>query len=318
MINEKNFIRGAMIALAVGVVGIGYNQTRARADGIPAMQPMTYAGTLEEGNGAVNGTRNIRLTIWDDATSTESMRSRCVTTAQNTMVTNGRFQLTLDNACVAAVRSTPDLWLEIEVNGSSLGRTKLSSVPFAVEAARASGLTAAAANALVPTGTIVAFGGANERVPNGWLLCDGRSVQRSMYPALFDAIGTAHGGDGNNFNLPDLRGRFLRGVDGMAGRDPNAATRAAANTGGNSGNAVGTVQGGSVGAHTHPIDMQTSDQSMAMRGPGADYVGGFAGGGIFTGERWQLRTLGIRGITGPSEGGETRPVNVAVNFIIKI
>lgn len=317
MISERQFMRGALVALAMCVGAIGYNQTRARADGIPAMRPLTYAGTLEEGGAPVNGTRNLRLTVWDDATSTESVRTRCITSAPGTMITSGRFQVVLDAACAGVVRSTPDLWLEIEVNGGSLGRTKFSAVPFAIEANRANELTPAASNALLPTGSIVAFGGRTDRVPSGWLLCDGRSVTREMYPALFDAIGTAHGGDGTNFNLPDLRGRFLRGVDGAAGRDPDVATRAAAATGGNTGNAVGTVEGGNVGAHTHTFDVRTSDYSFIMRGAGADYVGGFASGGTFAGERWLLNFPRVAGTTAPSTGSETRPINVAVHYIIK-
>jgi len=206
MNNEKHLMRGAVLALAVAVGGLAYNQSRARADGIPAMRPLTYAGTLEEGGAPVNGTRNLRLTLWDSATSTESVNTRCITTAAGAMVTNGRFQVVLDAACAGVVRSTPDLWLEIEVNGGSLGRTKLSAVPFAIEANRAAGLTPLAANALIPTGTIVAFGGTADRVPEGWLPCDGRVLTRAMYSGLFDAIGTAHGGDGTRFNFPTSAG----------------------------------------------------------------------------------------------------------------
>lgn len=45
-----------------------------------------------------------------------------------------------------------------------------------------------------------------------------------------------------NFNLPDYRGRFLRGLDGTAGNDPDKLTRTAMNFGGNTGNNVGSVQ----------------------------------------------------------------------------
>lgn len=340
MMSEKQFMRGAMVALAVCVGALGYNQTRARADGIPAMRPLTYAGTLEEGAAPVNGTRNLRLTVWDDATSTESARTRCITSAPGTTVTNGRFQVVLDAACAAAVRATPDLWLEIEVNGTSLGRTKLSAVPFAIEANRANELTPAAANALVPTGTVVAFGGRADRVPTGWLLCDGRSVTRAMYPALFDAIGTAHGGDGTNFNLPDYRGRFLRGVDTGAGRDPDRAARTAPNAGGNSGDAVGSVEGGATGLPTTAFSAleagnhnHTGATGTEARFGGAGLVydgilGGFSvpftGSVVFsTTGRGQSHVHGIStdgAHTHTIAGGdrETRPVNAAVNFIIKL
>lgn len=94
---------------------------------------------------------------------------------------------------------------------------------------------------IIPAGTVLPFAG--ENAPQGWLLCDGSPISRTLHPELFEAIGTAHGiGDGTTtFNLPDLRGRFVRGVDGTAGRDPDKLTRSAVN-GGNSANSVGSVQ----------------------------------------------------------------------------
>lgn len=96
---------------------------------------------------------------------------------------------------------------------------------------------------VMPAGVILPFGGAT--APTGWLVCDGSQVSRTQYADLFAAIGTAHGaGDGSStFHLPDFRGRFLRGADGGAGRDPDKATRTAANSGGATGDAVGSVQG---------------------------------------------------------------------------
>lgn len=61
----------------------------------------------------------------------------------------------------------------------------------------------------------------SQTVPIGWLPCDGRTVSRTTYSALFAAIGTTYGaGDGSTtFNLPDTRGLFLRGFDAAAGID---------------------------------------------------------------------------------------------------
>lgn len=102
-----------------------------------------------------------------------------------------------------------------------------------------------------PPGVVLPFAGAT--VPSGFLSCDGSAVSRATYAALFAVLGTSHGqGDGaTTFHLPDYRGRFLRGVDGSAGRDPDKASRTAMNSGGNSGNAVGSVQGSDFGSHTH-------------------------------------------------------------------
>lgn len=69
------------------------------------------------------------------------------------------------------------------------------------------------ANALYPAGFIGTF--AMQAIPSGWLLCDGSAYSRSYYSDLFAAIGTTWGsGDGfRTFNVPDLRGMFLRGFD---------------------------------------------------------------------------------------------------------
>lgn len=60
--------------------------------------------------------------------------------------------------------------------------------------------------------------------PAGWLECDGTAVNRTTYAALFSYLGTAYGiGDGaTTFNLPDLRGEFIRGFDNGAGNDSGA------------------------------------------------------------------------------------------------
>jgi hypothetical protein len=67
----------------------------------------------------------------------------------------------------------------------------------------------------VPTGTIVAYAG--KSIPIGWELCDGREVNpvtELKYKALFGAINTIWGGSGNpQFRLPDLRDKFIRGVN---------------------------------------------------------------------------------------------------------
>lgn len=61
-------------------------------------------------------------------------------------------------------------------------------------------------------GTITAFAGS--AAPLGALICDGSSVLRSAYPALFAVIGTTYGSvDGTHFTLPDMRGRALVGYD---------------------------------------------------------------------------------------------------------
>ena len=54
-----------------------------------------------------------------------------------------------------------------------------------------------------------------------WLLCNGQEVSRIQYSTLFSLIGTKFGaGDGvNTFNIPDYRGKFLRGLGGNSAAD---------------------------------------------------------------------------------------------------
>lgn len=82
-------------------------------------------------------------------------------------------------------------------------------------------LSTALQQALVPAGTILAYGGAT--APSGFLLCYGQAVSRSTYSDLFAIVGTVFGtGNGTTtFNLPDLRGRVPVGNDAMGGTAAN-------------------------------------------------------------------------------------------------
>ena len=117
----------------------------------------------------------------------------------------------------------------------------------------------------VPIGTVVAFTG--EQVPEGWLLCDGRSLQRQDWPELYRTIGGSHGAGVSplgvkegDFNLPDYRGRFLRGLDlSDAGErlnsDPTAHMRFPARAGtGNGGNRVGSYQPDATALPRDPLE----------------------------------------------------------------
>ncbi|WP_390895807.1 tail fiber protein [Neisseria elongata] len=71
---------------------------------------------------------------------------------------------------------------------------------------------------------------AMQSAPTGWLKADGSAVSRTQYPVLFAAIGTTFGvGDGRTtFNLPDLRGEFVRGWGDSRGVDRGRAFGCAA------------------------------------------------------------------------------------------
>ncbi len=56
---------------------------------------------------------------------------------------------------------------------------------------------------------------------DNWFLCNGQAISRVTYADLFALIGTKFGtGDGTStFNLPDYRGKFLRGLGGDSASD---------------------------------------------------------------------------------------------------
>jgi microcystin-dependent protein len=161
-------------------------------------------------------------------------------------------------------------------------------------------------DAVAPTGAVVAFAG--NMPPDGWLLCDGTAISRTTYADLFTVIGTAWGeGDAaTTFNVPDMRGRFLRGTDHAAGRDPDAGGRIASASGGNIGDRVGTLEGDQFRAHSHSY-------------AGAFTVdGGVVTGHIQGGSSTGFTVWGNPGTTSGAGGSESRPLNVGVNYIIKI
>lgn len=169
----------------------------------------------------------------------------------------------------------------------------------------------------IPPASVQAYMGSTP--PAGWLICDGSAVSRTTYAALFAIIGVACGsGDGSTtFNLPDLRGQFLRGVDGSAGRDPDRGARTAMNPGGNTGNALGSVQ---------PNATAKNGLTPSLTDPGHTHTQGVTAGGSQTAGGSSGTQQPVYGSTGSGTTGitlgltgdnETRPTNAYVNFIIK-
>ena len=86
-------------------------------------------------------------------------------------------------------------------------------------------------NLYVPPGMVVPYAGST--APDGWLLCDGRTLQSDRYPELYAAIGTTYGQNKpGSFKLPDLRGRVAAGANASnalaskAGADSKKIARA--------------------------------------------------------------------------------------------
>lgn len=140
-------------------------------------------------------------------------------------------------------------------------------------------------------------------IPAGHLKCEGQSLLKTDYPDLFNLLQGIYGSTATHFNLPDLRGQFLRGLDDTSTIDPNAATRTDRGDGTTGAN-VGTKQAYQAGNHSH-----------SMGASGYAQVGD-AG----LGYGYERSTNSTRGVNFSGIGGtasESRPVNTAVFYIIK-
>lgn len=143
---------------------------------------------------------------------------------------------------------------------------------------------------------------------DGWLICNGAAYSRTDYAALFAAIGTRFGaGNGSTtFNVPDIRGEFIRGADLGRGVDP--------------GRVLGSGQNFLIEKHTHAgTTSEVSDHAHGYdRGtilvPGA---GGIEGGSgreyVNQGTETGLAGRHRHSFTTEETGGtETRPRNIAL------
>lgn len=123
---------------------------------------------------------------------------------------------------------------------------------------------------------------APRRPPAGWLLCDGSAVSRTVYAALFAALGVVYGaGDGSTtFNLPDLRGRVPAGKDDMGGSAANRLTTAGSGVNGVALGAAGgaqthTLTAAQMPAHTHTVSsVDTENGTRGLVNDGGNMTGG--------------------------------------------
>jgi hypothetical protein len=163
-----------------------------------------------------------------------------------------------------------------------------------------------------PPGSVVAMAGA--ACPNGSLSANGMAYAAATYQALCLAISNDNGGGANanctsgDFNVPDYRGQFLRGVSGTSGRDPDAATRTAMNTGGNTGDNVGSIEANAVGPHTHSLNGSTGVASFT--GTCCQFSSGYYNEGVVSGGYARITQTGSTGAS------ETRPLNAYVEYCI--
>ena len=136
--------------------------------------------------------------------------------------------------------------------------------------------------------------------PTGWLKCNGAAFSSEMYPKLAKAYPTN--------KLPDLRGEFIRGWDDGRGID---AARA-----------LLSIQTGMLEKHRHIVvandgydtkdewELATIFKKTYTQGRGLDATN--TGGSLIPSP-----TLHSRGSIGNTGGSETRPRNIAFNYIVR-
>ena len=161
-----------------------------------------------------------------------------------------------------------------------------------------------------PVGSVQMFAGSS--APEGWVLCDGTtldSVANPKYAALFAVISTTYGGTGAaSFKVPNCRGVFVRGAGSQTiGAETYTATLGVSQNDATAKNGLTITDPG----HNHTLYW-----GSAFRGGGGESVPRFDAG-------WEQsnanQAIGSKttGITLNNGDAETRPANIALNYIIK-
>lgn len=164
----------------------------------------------------------------------------------------------------------------------------------------------------IPVGTVISYAAGTLTMPEGWLLCNGQAVNRTNYAELFATIGTTYGrGNGSTtFNVPDYRGKFLRGYDGAS---------ALGNTNGARGLALGATQ--SDGLPNIVGELGADDRAASL-----------SNGAFYTAAQWNVNTSANKGDSPPwfkfvmdaarcssiyGNSSFVTPLNMSINYLIK-
>ena len=197
--------------------------------------------------------------------------------------------------------------LKVVVDGTTIYDDEFSTVPYAKAAENG-----------VPVGSIMPFAGTKAKIPDGWFFCDGTAYSSTEYPRLYEVIGESWGNTGGDFQVPDLRGVFLRGINDSRTddyADPDTRTVGSfQNDTIQSHNHNGATQG--AGAHNH----DNGSYKYLLKSDGLRTSGGQdnTSGEPNVKYKGEIKAVGDHSHPIDSDGGaETRPVNAGVNFIIK-
>ncbi len=187
---------------------------------------------------------------------------------------------------------------EVYTKGETYNNTEVYTQAETYTQAEVDAIVGGSGALAVPVGGIII--NPTNTVHTGFLECNGSAVSRTTYSLLFAEVGIVYGnGDGSTtFNLPDLRGEFVRGWDN--GRGVDAAR------------SIGSSQSEATLAHNHTGTAAVptcSDSNDVVVNVGTQDLS------IGTGSDSSTRNMTL---TIANDGGaETRPRNIAMMYEIK-
>jgi hypothetical protein len=163
---------------AAGVLAAGFVGGRAWAGGIPSKGALTYSGVLQKPDGSplTSTGHNLEIKLWSTGpTGGTLLCDTAVPAPTFTLDDSGRFSVQLDDSCTGAIGSNAGAFVELLLDGNTLGRTKLGAVPYAIEANHAVSADGASASGALSQqlAALSAFQGfsfrtSNFQKPAGW------------------------------------------------------------------------------------------------------------------------------------------------------
>ena len=159
-------------------------------------------------------------------------------------------------------------------------------------------------NAVVPSGAVLpfAYNVTSGTAPSGWLVCDGSIYTVAAYPVLGTLLGNTYGGSAGTFAVPNLEGLFIRGANS---RTIGGVTYTPAS--------IGTSQTDSFQGHYHN-PLSGTGSFVTSTNTTTIFTG--TGFGSYTATTGSPVTDGTNGT--PRTASETRPINLAMVYCIKI
>lgn len=254
---------------------------------------LSFKGSIEEGSLILTSYGKVAICVNDgDFSAYKNLQDReiAINEEKNCNIPEGNTIIYLEGTATIAELSNQELTTIVQELQTEVAELKKGANPI---------------------GTIIAV--SHNSVPDGYLACNGQEVSRTEYAELYNLIGTTYGtGDGSTtFNLPDLRGEFLRG------------------SGNNS--HINSGDGGSVGEHQaatgiNPgwVNNESGGFSLPVA-PSSSYSSLIVDGGdkyVNTGTRKSISsTTYLKEVANTSSNSgywTTRPTNTSVLYAIRV